>query len=128
MADQNEIEFKVRVTDAGLPKLADNLSKVEAEAKQLGSTAEKTGDALSDVGTDAAVAMGTTATEARKAGQGLQDVESNAKRAGFELNKVAGVVAGAFAIDRLIDYGRSVNQVADEYKNLEARIRLACSW
>jgi tape measure domain-containing protein len=41
------------------------------------------------------------------------------------LTKVAAAVAGAFAVDRLIEAGKSVSQVADEYKNLEARIRLS---
>ncbi len=41
------------------------------------------------------------------------------------LTKVAGAVAGAFAIDRVIQFGKSVNAVSDEYKNLESKLRLA---
>lgn len=41
------------------------------------------------------------------------------------LTQVAGAVAGAFAVERVIEFGKSVNQVADDYKNLESRLRLA---
>ena len=41
------------------------------------------------------------------------------------LTQVAGAVAGAFAVGKVVDYARSINDVADQYKNLEARVRLA---
>ena len=41
------------------------------------------------------------------------------------LTQVAGAVAGVFAVDRAVDYAKSVQLVADQYKNLEARIRLS---
>lgn len=41
------------------------------------------------------------------------------------MTQVAGAVAGVFAVDRAWEYAKSVQQVADEYKNLEARIRLS---
>ena len=41
------------------------------------------------------------------------------------LTQVASAVAGVFAVGQVVDYAKSVNEVADQYKNLEARLRLA---
>ena len=100
MADQNEIEFKVKVTDAGLAPLSNTLDKVDRKVDELGASAASAGKKVDDLGGAA------------------QDVAP-------KLTQVAAAVTGAFAVDRLIDYGKSVNQIADDYKNLEARIRLA---
>lgn len=98
----------------GAQRLGVDVQRLAAEKVRLNAAAKKASASLSN-----------TSTEAAKTGQTLKGVEQNAQRAGFELNKVAGAVAGAFAVDRLIDYGKSVNQIADECKNLESRVRLA---
>lgn len=100
MAQDNRIDFKVRVTDEGLAPLASSLDKVESKVDELGSSAAGAGKQVDALG-------------------------SKSQSVAPKLTQVAAAVAGVFAVDKLIDYGKSVNQVADDYKNLEARIRLA---
>ena len=59
MANENEIEFTVRIKDDGLGKVADNLVKVEDAAEGLGAAAasagagvDKLGDAADQAGAD----------------------------------------------------------------------------
>src|SRR5690606_30744597 len=66
--------------------------------------------------------LGKSAANAGKQVDGLGAKTQNVTP---QLTNVAKAVAGVFAVDKLIDYGKSVNQVADDYKNLEARIKLA---
>lgn len=98
----------------GAQRLGVDVSKLASEKMRLDAAAKKVSAALN-----------STNAAAAKTEQSLRGVEQNAQKAGFELNKVAGAVAGAFAVDRLIDYGKSINEIADEYKNLESRVRLA---
>lgn len=56
MADKNEIEFKVRVTDEGLAPLATKLGAVEEKAAGLGDAASQAGDQLDGMGEAAAQA------------------------------------------------------------------------
>lgn len=71
--------------------------------------------ALGDVGPKAA---NETAAATEKAAKSTREYTG-------ALTQVAGAVAGVFAVDRAWEYAKSVQQVADEYKNLEARIRLS---
>ncbi len=50
---------------------------------------------------------------------------SSTKEYNGALTQVASAVGGIFAAGKVVDYARSVNDVSDQYKNLEARVRLA---
>ena len=94
--------------------LAGDLDKVEEGAKGLGAAGAAAGAGVDKLG-----------AAADKAGS---EMDTAAKKTdGFKgaLTQVAGAVAGAFAVGKVVDYAKSVNEVADQYKNLEARIRLA---
>lgn len=40
------------------------------------------------------------------------------------LKEIAGAVAGAFAVGKVVDFAKSVGEISDQYKNLQARIQL----
>lgn len=71
-------------------------------------------------------ALGGTGPKAM-ADTGNAAADAATKTEGFhgKLTQVAQAVAGAFAVNKVVDYARSINEVADQYKNLEARLRLA---
>ena len=73
---------------------------------------------LKEFGAFAPKAVNDTADATQKA-------TKNTREYAGALTQVAGAVAGVFAVDRAWEYAKSVQQVADEYKNLEARIRLS---
>lgn len=56
MADKNEVEFRVRVTDEGLAPLATKLGAVEEKAAELGDSAAQAGGQLDGMGEAAAQA------------------------------------------------------------------------
>ena len=39
------------------------------------------------------------------------------------LKEIAGAVAGAFAVGKVVDFAKSVGEISDQYKNLQARIQ-----
>ncbi len=75
----------------------------------------------------AQVAQASTASAASASALGKSTQEAAQKAEAFPgvLTKVAGAVAGAFAVGRVVEFGKSVNEVADQYKNLESSLRLA---
>lgn len=85
----------------------------EVDASVAGATAR-----LKAIGEDGPRAVNDTAAATDRAAASTKGYQG-------ALTQVAGAVAGAFAVGKLVDYARSVNDVADQYKNLEARVRLA---
>lgn len=69
--------------------------------------------------------IASVADASRKAADATDRAAASNQQYKGTLNQVAGLVAGAFAVDKLVDYAGSVNAVSDQYKNLEARIGLA---
>ncbi|MBP9940504.1 MAG: tape measure protein [Comamonas sp.] len=85
-------------------------------------------------GVESAVAAATTRLQtlgdvgpkaANETAAATEKATKNTREYAGALTQVAGAVAGVFAVDRAWEYAKSVQQVADEYKNLEARIRLS---
>ena len=104
-----------------LNKLATAEDKAEQEAKGLGSGAGAAGRDVAALGT----AADTAAQRASALGKSTQDAAQKTDAFPGVLTKVAGAVAGAFAVGRVLEFGKGVNQVADDYKNLESSLRLA---
>lgn len=72
-----------------------------------------------------AAAADQAAQRARELGTATDRAAESANGYKGALTEVASAVAGVFAVGKVVDYARSVNDVADQYKNLEARLRLA---
>lgn len=85
----------------------------EVEAAVAGATAR-----LKDLGGTGPKAVNDTAAATDRAATSAKGYEG-------ALTQVASAVAGAFAVGKVVDYAKSVQEVSDQYKNLEARMRLA---
>ena len=72
-----------------------------------------------------AAAADTAAQRAGELGKSTQEAAQKTEAFPGVLTKVAGAVAGAFAVGRVLEFGKGVNEVADQYKNLESSLRLA---
>lgn len=96
----------------------DRLEELREEAGRYGVTIGGMSDRFAELEAIAPKAL----TEAGKATQEVTKQTEGYKGA---LTDVAKAVGGLFAAGQVIDYARSVNDVADQYKNLEARVRLA---
>ncbi|NMM75388.1 hypothetical protein B2J88_20275 [Rhodococcus sp. SRB_17] len=85
----------------------------EVDASVAGATAR-----LKDLGGAGPKAVNDTAAATDRAA-------TSAKGYQGALTQVASAVAGAFAVSKVVDYAKSVQEVSDQYKNLEAKVRLA---
>ena len=72
---------------------------------------------LKDLGSVGPKAVNETATATDRAA-------GSAKGYQGALSQIAGAVAGAFAINKVADFAKSVGEISDQYKNLQARIQL----
>lgn len=72
-----------------------------------------------------AAAADQASQRAKELGTSVRDAGAKTEAFPGTLTKVASAIAGAFAVGRVVEFGKSVNEVADSYKNLEARVRLA---
>lgn len=112
-----KVEIRIDATDKASPVLKDvasSMGSIDPAAKRAGAAADQAGAKLDQLG-----------AEAQGAGGQIKDLGNKTQAVAPQLTKVAAAVAGVFAVDKLIQYGKSVNQIADEYKNLEAGIKLA---
>ncbi len=85
----------------------------EVEAAVGGTTGR-----LKDLGSSGPTAINSTAAATDRAASSAKGYEG-------ALTQVASAVAGVFAAGKVVDYARSVQEVSDQYKNLEARLQLA---
>ncbi len=85
----------------------------EVEAAVGGTTGR-----LKDLGSSGPTAINSTAAATDRAASSAKGYEG-------ALTQVASAVAGVFAVGKVADYARSVQEVSDQYKNLEARLQLA---
>lgn len=149
MADQNEIEFKVKVTDEGLPKLADHLKAVDDAARGLGAGATTAGsriDELSDAAGSAANQAEGLAQQAAVTTRGVDEAARSADRAAGEvqdlgnemaatatkgaplqtaMTAVGKAVAGLFALGKAKDFALDTIALADAYGQMAERIGMA---
>lgn len=66
MADQNSIDFRVRVTDEGLPQLDQNIKQVDASTEALAESAAEAGQQLEELGQAAEASSAGTEELARE--------------------------------------------------------------
>lgn len=107
MSDQNRIDFRVGVTDEGLPKLAENLKKVDAGVKGLDASADAAGSEINELGGE----MAGAATKAAP-------LEA-------ALSAVGKAVAGLFALNKAKDFALDTIALADAYGQMAERISMA---
>ena len=101
MANENEIEFTVRIKDDGLGKVADNLVKVEDAAQGLGEAAASAGAGVDKLG-DAADQAGADLSK-------LVEAEDKAQKEGAELGDSAEAAGKG-----VTELGKSADQVSSE--------------
>lgn len=90
--------------------LRKGVSEVEASVASASARLKEMGGAGQKAGIDTAQAT-DRASNSTKIYQGA-------------LKEIAGAVAGAFAVGKVVDFAKSVGEISDQYKNLQARVQL----
>lgn len=125
------IEVKVSTSGeeklAGLARGMDGLAQGAAEAApRLKPVAEGVQAIGRDAGlVEQAQKIGLLGNEAKQASQGVDLLGSGVGKLPALLGPIAGLVAGAFALDSLAGFAAGLAPIADAAKDLEARMRLA---
>ena len=90
--------------------LRKGVSEVEASVASASARLKEMGGAGQKAGIDTAQAT-DRASNSTKIYQGA-------------LKEIAGAVAGAFAVGKVVDFAKSVGEISDQYKNLQASVQL----
>ena len=114
----------------GAAEAAPKLKPIAEGVQQIGREAgiaeqARTLGALGDEARGAATGVDALGKEARQAAAGVDTLGGGLGRLPALLGPIGGLVAGAFAVDKLAGFAASLGSIADAAKNLEARLALA---
>jgi tape measure domain-containing protein len=114
----------------GAAEAAPKLKPIAEGVQQIGREAgiaeqARTLGALGDEARGAAAGVDALGKEARQAAAGVDTLGGGLGRLPALLGPIGGLVAGAFAVDKLAGFAASLGPIADAAKNLEARLALA---
>lgn len=125
MADKILVNY-----EGNVQPLVDALKRVEAEQAKVDASAKKTSDDIGKGATDAGKKVEGLGNEIKKTGTEAEETGKKAKKAFDETNSTAGTlnktvaklgvaIAGAFALDRIIAFGKEAAELARKASGVE---------